>query len=490
MVKRLKLLSGQRVLEPCAGEGHFIDAILGEAPKVEIEAYEVDDKAVGKLRKKYTDLANVRIIHADSLMALQTSLFASAVSFDRIIANPPYGAWQDYTRRRSLKNLFPGLYVKESYGLFLYHCINLLSKGGRLVFIVPGTYLNLRLHEKLRIHLLRETNVEEVVIFPSRFFTGISFGYADLSIITLNKKHSGNYNDKNTIKIIRNLKSPEILSEFANDRDANQDCEILELSQEEVLRAPAHAFILPDKSGAHHHVVAAKLTIGDIADVVTGFYSGNDRQWLRPAHADVRGAKHYRLIAESLIFPEWSALSNEERLNGLNGTKCFVPIVKGGSIPYAKATEWYVDWSQKAISEYTQPGPNKARFQNTKYYFREGIGLPMVSSTRVTAALLEKRLFDQSIVGIFPHDPELLYYLLGFLNSGICTRLLRIINPSANNSANYVKKIPLILPSPQTVFEVSELVKEIIQECKASVSLPLARQAEVDSIFENLYRIG
>jgi len=328
MVKRLKLLPGQRVLEPCAGEGHFIDAILGEAPKVEIEAYEVDDKAVGKLRKKYADLANVRIIHADSLVTLQTSLFSSAISFDRIIANPPYGAWQDYTRRRSLKNLFPGLYVKETYGLFLYHCINLLSKGGRLVFIVPGTYLNLHLHEKLRIHLLRETNVEEIVIFPSRFFTGISFGYADLSIITLNKKHSGNYNHKNTIKIIRNLKSPEILSEFANDRDANQDCEILELSQEEVLRAPEHAFILPDKSGAHNHVMAAKLTIGDIADVVTGFYSGNDRQWLRPARADVRGAKHYRLIADGLIFPELSALSNDERLNGLDGTKCFVPIVK------------------------------------------------------------------------------------------------------------------------------------------------------------------
>jgi len=140
--------------------------------------------------------------------------------------------------------------------------------------------------------------------------------------------------------------------------------------------------------------------------------------------------------------------------------------------------------------EYTQPVPNKARFQNAKYYFREGIGLPMVSSKRVTAALLEKRLFDQSIVGIFSHDPGLLYYLLGFFNSSICTRLLRIINPSANNSANYVKKIPLILPSPQAVFEISELVKEIIQECKTSVSLPLARQTEADSIFENLYRIG
>jgi tRNA1(Val) A37 N6-methylase TrmN6 len=487
MLKRLKLTPGQHVLEPCAGEGHFIDAILAEEANVEIEAYEINDKSAEKLQKKYAHLPNVRIIHADSLVALQPSLFSKSILFDRIIANPPYGAWQDYSRRRSLKNLFPGLYVKETYGLFLYHCINLLSKNGRLVFIVPDTYLNLHLHKKLRIHLLRETIVEEIIIFPSRFFTGISFGYANLSIITLRKKHFEDLNQKNKIRIIRNLKSSEILSEISNDRNSNQNYEIDELLQEEVLYTPGHAFILPEKSGVHNHVVAAKLTIGNIADVVTGFYSGDDRKWLRPAHANVRGAKHYRVIDESLIFSELSAWPHGEKLSGLDGSKCFIPIVKGGSIPYVKSTEWYVEWSKKAIAEYTKPAPNKARFQNSKYYFREGIGLPMVSSRRVTAALLENRLFDQSIVGIFPHDSDLLYYILGFLNSHVCTRLLRIINPSANNSANYVKKLPFVLPSFQIVSDVSKLVKEIIQECKTS-SFSLTKQEVVDSIFENLYK--
>ena len=38
--------------------------------------------------------------------------------YDRIIANPLYGGWIDYDRRKQLKRLYPVLYVKETYSLF------------------------------------------------------------------------------------------------------------------------------------------------------------------------------------------------------------------------------------------------------------------------------------------------------------------------------------------------------------------------------------
>jgi tRNA1(Val) A37 N6-methylase TrmN6 len=488
MLRRLHLSPGQRVLEPCAGEGHFLDAILEHEPSVEIDAFEVQEELAKKLRGKYAHRPHLRVVNADALLALQPSLFATPVSYDRIIANPPYGAWQDYERRRSLKNVFPGLYIRETYGLFLYHCVNLLGRDGRLVFIVPDTWLNLHLHEKLRVHLLRETVIEEIVIFPSHFFTGVSFGYADLAVLTLNKKSFARLPERNGIRIIRHLKSPETLTQLLENGSANLDCETIAVSQEEVLRSPGHAFILPDKSGIHLHVARPERTLGELADVVTGFYSGDDRKWLRPAHANVRGAKQYCLAQAGLVHRESSLLSEYEKRNGIQSERCFLPIVKGGGIPYVKPTEWYVEWSREAVAEYTKPAPNKARFQNAQYYFREGLGLPMVSSTRVTAALLEQRLFDQSIVGVFPHDPGLLYFLLGFLNSRVCTRLLRMINPSANNSANYVKKLPVIVPPARIVSEVDGLVKEIVLECKTATTFESSKQAKIDAIFESLFQ--
>src|SRR5205085_705559 len=100
---------------------------------------------------------------------------------------------------------------------------------------------------------------------------------------------------------------------------------------------------------------------------------------------------------------------------GVKGSRCFIPIVKGGGTKFFKPDIWYMDWSVEAVSEYKIN--KKARFQNSQYYFKYGIGVPMISSSKITAALIENRLFDQSIVGIFPRDPKWIFYLLALFNS-------------------------------------------------------------------------
>ncbi len=102
-----------------------------------------------------------------------------------------------------------------------------------------------------------------------------------------------------------------------------------------------------------------------------------------------------------------------------------------------------MDWSTHAIVEYRES--KKCRFQNSQYYFKKhGIAIPMISSSKLTAALIEGRLFDQSIVGVFPHQSSLTCYLLAFFNSRVAYCLIKAINPTANNSANYIKESLLL----------------------------------------------
>jgi hypothetical protein len=49
---------------------------------------------------------------------------------------------------------------------------------------------------------------------------------------------------------------------------------------------------------------------------------------------------------------------------------------------------------------------------------------------------------------------------LGFTTQ-ICTKLLRLINPSANNSANYVKKLPIIIPDYNTIIHINKLLERL-----------------------------
>ena len=144
-----------------------------------------------------------------------------------------------------------------------------------------------------------------------------------------------------------------------------------------------------------------------------------------------------------------------------------------------------MDWSKKAVAHYKSG--KKARFQNPQYYFQFGIGVPMISSSRITASLIENKLFDQSIVGVFPIDKSYTYYLLAFFNSPTCNKLIRTINPSANNPANYIKKIPFILPSDEQKIFIDLVVQEIIDSIKVDGVYKEALEADLNEVIKNIY---
>jgi hypothetical protein len=198
---------------------------------------------------------------------------------------------------------------------------------------------------------------------------------------------------------------------------------------------------------------------------------------------ECKNAKKYTVAAPHAVCVR--NLSKQEKETGINGSQCLIPIVKGGNRKYFKPNEWFMDWSQKAVSEYRNS--KKCRFQNPSFYFREGIAIPMVRSKQLTAALIENRLFDQSIVGIFPKDASLILYLLAFFNSSICTKLITAINPSTNNSANYIKKIPFVRPSEEVLQEVQNLVIKILELQRNGIEDVSVYEDQLNTIFNELY---
>lgn len=144
MVSKLSLKEADKICEPCGGDGVFIDCILKENPKADIDIYELNPQSITKLTQKFSSYSQIQIKQCDTLLDNDLILQSQFGGFyDKIIANPPYGAWQDYEKRKVLKKIFPTMYVKETYALFLYRSIELLKEKGLLVFIIPDTYLSL-----------------------------------------------------------------------------------------------------------------------------------------------------------------------------------------------------------------------------------------------------------------------------------------------------------------------------------------------------------
>lgn len=479
MLKKLEVKADSRILEPCGGDGVFVEAILDKYQFAQMDVYELNTNSVKTLLHKFSSFPNISIIEGDTLLD-DNLLFNSAFGglYDRIIANPPYGAWQDYEKRAKLKNIYPDLYTKETYTLFLYRCIELLKDKGILTFIIPDTFLNLHMHKSLRKHILTRTKIKELTLFPSSFFPGVNFGYANLSIITLEKCNQEDQCIKNTFKVLSNFKS---VNQLLNIDET--DLKVFQFNQSEILKNSDYAFLISEDIKIIKAIKEIKLKIGNVADCVTGFYSGNDKKFLQVISAELKNGKNYELVDLNKVNYNYLKIGN--LLDGIVGDKHFVPIVKGGNVKFLKKDNWFMDWSINAVSHYKSD--KKARFQNPQFYFKYGIGVPMISSSSITASLIENKLFDQSIVGIFPKDKSLIFYFLAFFNSPTCNRLIRTINPSANNPANYIKKIPFIAPNEIELGNINTIVVAIIDSIKSTGSYQYELENKLNSIIAKIY---
>jgi len=215
MVNKLRLKAKDKVLEPCGGDGVFVEAILAMNELANIDICELNEEAYQLLVNKFSNFANVQIRKCDTLLDSDL-IFSSSFGgvYDKIIANPPYGAWQDLEKRAALKKIYVDLYAKETYALFLFRCIELLKEEGILSFIIPDTFLNLHMHKAIRQHILTKTKILELALFPSSFFPGVNFGYANLSIITIQKSNDKANCLNNEFKVLTTFSNVEQLSKI------------------------------------------------------------------------------------------------------------------------------------------------------------------------------------------------------------------------------------------------------------------------------------
>lgn len=141
-----------KVLEPACGEGPFL--------KTFAEYYGVNHEFVG------IDINPEAIDRAKNLVPFATFLEGDFLlwnpkeEFDIIIGNPPYGIIGDEShypihilkeKKAIYKKIFNTWYGKYNiYGAFIEHAIKLLKPDGKLIFIVPASWLVLDDFHKLR----------------------------------------------------------------------------------------------------------------------------------------------------------------------------------------------------------------------------------------------------------------------------------------------------------------------------------------------------
>ena len=112
--------------------------------------------------------------------------------------------------------------------------------------------------------------------------------------------------------------------------------------QEDVFNNPDHAFLIAENGNISKLINHSKLKIGDIADCVTGFYSGDDKRFLQVISPELKNGKNYDLVNADSISSDYK--NNADILSGIDGDKYFLPIVKGGNTKYLKPESWFMNF--------------------------------------------------------------------------------------------------------------------------------------------------
>lgn len=440
-------IDGAKILEPCVGRGAFLSNLCG-IPAI-VDAVDIDETHITQLRAASWPWLNT--IHSDFINDWVEDDFFSIRKYqhcyDGVICNPPYGLDFSLPYRRKLKKCFPNLYVRESYGLFMHFGIRSLRNGGRYVFIVPDTFLTSRNHKPLREFLVSEGKPTHVIRFPSKRFQTVNFGYGRLCIIA---GYRASLTKDDGVLWVDNVEEEKSISyDLFNN--------ITPVPGSLILKHTANGWVHPSKHKAICMDVPSTL-LGEIAECRTGIYTGNNSRYcgFDSNNPPVRQNGHPIDRGRQV---KMSPLTESEKTNGLQREQCYVPLIRGGHRdPFAK-TVWALNWSPEALNAYATD--KKARLQNRTFYFREGLAVPMVTSGRLSASLMSGAIFDQGVVGIFPHDSTWLDYLLIYFNSNFVSETVKaVLNPGANNSANYIKRIPIAKPSDGHLAKARDIIRK------------------------------
>ena len=183
-----------RVLEPSAGVGAFVDAVLENKPDADIMAFE-KDLMTGKILKHLHPGQKVRVQGFEKIEKPFTDYFDLAVSNipfgDVAVFDPEFTNSHDTARRSAAKTIHNYFFLKS---------LDAVREGGIVAFITSQGVLDAPSNAPIREYMMSHANLVGVARLPNNLFTdnaGTEVG-SDLIILQKNSGKNGElyYNEK------------------------------------------------------------------------------------------------------------------------------------------------------------------------------------------------------------------------------------------------------------------------------------------------------
>ena len=183
-----------RVLEPSAGVGAFVDAVLDNRPDADVMAFE-KDLLTGKILKHLHPDHKVRIQGFEKIEKPFNNYFDLAISNipfgDVAVFDPEFSGSKDTARRSAAKTVHNYFFLKS---------LDTVREGGIVAFITSQGVLDAPSNAPIREYMMRHANLVGVARLPNNLFTENANTEVGSDLILLQKNSNKNgelyYNEK------------------------------------------------------------------------------------------------------------------------------------------------------------------------------------------------------------------------------------------------------------------------------------------------------
>ncbi|MFQ6056771.1 MAG: Eco57I restriction-modification methylase domain-containing protein, partial [Methanosarcinales archaeon] len=447
-----------KILEPCGGDGIFVKELIKRCidPK-NITVFDIDPE----VREPLTKLGvNFELRDTLKISPLEFHNF-----FYYAIGNPPYLSKDSkYIKENKilLRKIYKEIGVHDTYTLFIYQTLRLLKEHGLLCFIVSNTFLTLRVHNKLREYLLKNTKIKKIIITPKDLFKEVN---VNTCIILLEKSHNIIENKNNVIEIVPYMTDE---SEYFNFKKINY------IKQENFFNSPEFVFYTEVLSEILELFELPKIT-KELKGAV-GLYTKNNKKYL----GYVEGSP---IVLKKRDLP---IIKKEE----IDGKKWRYIYKLGGYKPFYYPLSVCIKWDEDSRKTYSIPKIN--------YFEEEGMIFSGISS-RLSIRYKEKGVpwnTNKAIGYVLKKNSRFdLYYLIGLFNSNLYNYLAKgVLNTTSSLQVRDINNLPL---KPYCEIDrdkmknISEITKKIINNLKKDLTYNFTEYLkEINNLVYEIYGIS
>ena len=393
---------------------------------------------------------SVLSIYTDTSLELKKLIdVAKALSQKYAVAvtNPPYLGMRgigDKILNYIQKNYSDS--KNDFFAVFIDRLMQMANKFGYVSLVTAESWLSLSSFEAIRLKVLRNTTVNNMLHLGKNAFDA---GFGTVAFLLKNsfvKKYIGSY-----YRLV--------------DLDTSEEKEMAVVNGDDELYYSAKQddfFNIP--GAAVSYWVSEELfstfekytPLGEIAEPRQGLTTCDNNRFMRFWY-EVR----FSNICFSCQIPGDSESKFEK----------WFPYNKGG-----EPRRWYgnndyvVNWqfNGKEVKEFVAKKyvSYTRTVKNIPYYFKKGLTWSAIAKRYAVRAYDSGFIFADKGQALFADD-SLYYYLCGLLNSKFADAILQIISPTLDFNCGYIKKIPIKIDSSDKKAAVEHIVKINIEISKS-----------------------